>query len=255
MDMEVRFYDLPCVDVELPGHLHVGIPGPKGDKGDKGDPGETGPQGSQGEKGDAGLSGATFTPYVDGSGVLHWRNDRNLEDPESVDLTKLIEIPEGGTSSWNDLTDKPFYEEDNRVELFQEQDVEGFAVNVDFGLYYQAVECAEFAPVAGETYSVFWDGQTWDCTVYDASAVVPGCMGLGNGAAFGYPGNNEPFIIAASSSTSIIDFFALDEAASHRIGISKGSTIVKTLDAKFLPMEAIDQRIEDYISSALEGDY
>lgn len=36
MATEVTFYDLPAVEVEIPGWLHIGIPGPKGDPGESG---------------------------------------------------------------------------------------------------------------------------------------------------------------------------------------------------------------------------
>ena len=65
MGTEVVFYDLPAVEVELPGYLHVGI---------------------QGE------TGATFTPNVDEDGILSWENDKDLPNPESVDLKLLLEI-------------------------------------------------------------------------------------------------------------------------------------------------------------------
>lgn len=63
MDMEVTFYDLPVVEVELPGYLHIGIPGEKG---------------------------ATFIPAVDENGVMRWSNDKELENPEDVDLLAMF---------------------------------------------------------------------------------------------------------------------------------------------------------------------
>lgn len=73
MAAEVTFYELPTVEVELPGYLHVGIPGE---------------------------NGATFIPSVDDDGILGWENDKGLENPGSVDLKALLrdtvdqEIPE-----------------------------------------------------------------------------------------------------------------------------------------------------------------
>lgn len=65
MGAEVTFYDLPVVEVELPGHLHIGIPGE---------------------------DGATFTPSVSEDGILSWENDKNLENPQDTDLKILLEM-------------------------------------------------------------------------------------------------------------------------------------------------------------------
>lgn len=109
-----------------------------------------------------GQNGATFTPNVSEDGMLSWTNDRELPNPEPVNIkgkdgkdgidgkdgkngvdgkngidgkdgytpikgedyftaeevqeiaeqaAELVDIPEGGVTSWNDLTDKPFYDD------------------------------------------------------------------------------------------------------------------------------------------------
>lgn len=72
-----------------------GEPGPKGESGERGPAGETGPQGEAGPKGEpgedgiqgpAGEDGATFTPFVSENGELTWKNDKGLENPESVNI-------------------------------------------------------------------------------------------------------------------------------------------------------------------------
>ena len=72
-----------------------GIQGEQGQKGDKGDPGLQGPQGVQGikgekgDKGDSGPSGkdgATYTPEVSENGTLSWKNDKNLPNPDPVNI-------------------------------------------------------------------------------------------------------------------------------------------------------------------------
>ena len=168
-----------------------------------------------------------------------------------------VEIPEasGGVSSWKDLTDKPFGEVDNREFLFPEQDVEGFAVSM-YGMMGVSISPAPFAPVIGETYSILWEDQVYDCEAIDISAEMPGVVAMGNGAAFDFPDNNEPFIVAVSAVD--INFFVVDSSdqrEQHHIAIFRGGIAVKTLDAKYLPMEAIDERIDAYISAALEGEF
>ena len=55
---------------------------------------------------------------------------------------------------------------------------------------------ASFSAAIGETYRVMWgDDGVFDVTVFDASAVFPGALGMGNGTPFGFDGNGEPFVI------------------------------------------------------------
>ena len=52
----------------------------------KGPQGETGPAGETGAPGADGASGATFTPSVTSDGTLSWTNDKNLANPDPVNL-------------------------------------------------------------------------------------------------------------------------------------------------------------------------
>lgn len=91
-----------------------------------------------------GRNGATFTPNVSEDGILSWTNDRELPNPEPVNIKgkdgkdgkdgvdgrtpvkgtdyfteedvqeivdKVVEEMPTPVTSWNDLTDKPFYDE------------------------------------------------------------------------------------------------------------------------------------------------
>ena len=64
------------LNLKLPRGIQ-GIQGPQGATGLKGDTGATGP---------AGANGATFTPSVDASGNLSWTNDKNLANPNTVNI-------------------------------------------------------------------------------------------------------------------------------------------------------------------------
>lgn len=46
-----------------------------------------------------------------------------------------------------------------------------------------------------------------------------------------------------------------DTTPGDSMAVGVAFDVIRTLDPKFLPMEAIDQRIEEVISAALEGDY
>lgn len=165
----------------------------------------------------------------------------------------------GGASSWNELTDKPFYEEEARLEILTEQTIEDFAAGMGYGVPARGFNFGEgmdaFTIVLGETYTVLWDGETYEVVAQDASAVAEGVLGLGNATSFGLSGNGEPFVIAWSMAGVTFLVVNGDEATSHTVGIMQDTVTVKTLDAKYLPIEAIDDRIETYISAALEGDY
>lgn len=161
-----------------------------------------------------------------------------------------------GVTSWNELADKPFYEEGNSEVLFATQDVTDFAMHEVYGMYFKSILPAPFAFVIGETYRVHWNGVIYDCVAQDASTLIAGMIAIGNGTGFGLLGNDEPFAIGVTDSD--INFFVLDPndtRTQHNIGITYEATSIKALDAKYLPMDAIDARIEEYIRSALEGDY
>lgn len=68
---------------ELENPATVNIKGPAGEKGEQGVQGEIGPQGL---KGDSGENGATFTPAVDEDGNISWVNDKELENPTTVNI-------------------------------------------------------------------------------------------------------------------------------------------------------------------------
>lgn len=86
--------------------------------------------------GQDGKDGATFTPSVSEDGVISWTNDRDLPNPDPINIkgengvtpvkgidyfteedvqeiaeraAEMVDVPEGGggVTSWNDLTDKP----------------------------------------------------------------------------------------------------------------------------------------------------
>lgn len=64
----------------------TGPQGPEGPAGPEGAQGIQGPMGPQGLQGVPGETGATFTPSVDTDGNLSWTNDRELDNPETVNI-------------------------------------------------------------------------------------------------------------------------------------------------------------------------
>lgn len=68
-----------------------------------------GAEGPQGPKGDDGEKGTTFIPTISDEGVLSWTNDGGLENPEPV---TIIGGGEGGTTNYNELSNKPIINQD-----------------------------------------------------------------------------------------------------------------------------------------------
>lgn len=74
----------------------------------------------------------------------------------------------------------------------------GFQFSSDFGCFLFPYSPAPFTMAAGERYRVVWDGTSYDVSVIDTNVIIPGTVAMGNGAPYGFPGNNEPFIILYS---------------------------------------------------------
>lgn len=113
--------------------------------------------------------------------------------------------------------------------LFPKQIIARFQPNATFGgLYAAGFNFPEsgfggniadsFELVVGNTYIVDWDGAEYNAAAQDASTLAPGLIGLGNGAAFGLSGNNEPFIVALTNGMGF-NLVSFDQAASHEVGI------------------------------------
>lgn len=87
----------------------------------------------------------------------------------------------------------------------------------------------------GKTYIVKWNGVEYKCVAQDASSVVDGAIGLGNGTAFGLPSNNEPFVVASMPSNSITGIMSLDGSTEARVSVTD-SEIIHKLDNKYLDL-------------------
>lgn len=78
---------------------------------------------------------------------------------------------------------------------------------------------SEFPLTLGDECVVVWDGAEHKVTVGDSSATIADTMFVGNGSAFGLPGNNEPFVIAWDGTGAT--FIALTDTSetSHTVEI------------------------------------
>lgn len=161
-----------------------------------------------------------------------------LPEFSSDDEGKVLSIKDGEVS-WESI-DKST---DTEVDIMQEQTIDWFALNPSYnGLYTTGrnfpesgyteglMDSFEFVP--DETYFVVWDNTEYECTAFDASTVLPGAVGLGNGAAFGFEGNNEPFLIGVANGMGVTFISLTDILESHTIRIYQK---VKTIGENSLP--------------------
>ena len=136
-------------------------------------------------------------------------------------------VKNGGVSSWNDLTDKPFYEESGIVEILPELTAE---VGEDSGV--AMLPAAHI--IVGNLYTVTYNGTAYECVANEADPLESGTMlpALGN---MGGVDGGEPFFIMVDESAGEGILFPLDGATSVTLSIKGEGTTIHPLDAKFLP--------------------
>ena len=118
------------------------------------------------------------------------------------------------------------------VTILGEQTFSGFTYQSQLNAYAGGgafgTDLSAFTIELGKTYTVVWDGVSYEVTAKDASALEAGVILLGNGAAFGL-GGDEPFAVAWYPEG--VTFFASDDAPSHTISIynevATGATILE----------------------------
>lgn len=183
----------------------------------------------------------------------------------------------GGVSSWNDLTDKPFGEnEDGSVKQIDDKYLAPFAQTGRFASAFAEVESTSvmnstfgcyclLMPSTQEQYDAWMANTnavrvTFDDKVYECMPqTLQGMVAVGNLANFGGAGNGEPFIVAIAPEGE--NYFLLiltlkDTAATqHKASVSMTDPSLYTLKEEYLPMDAIKEYIDDYINEALGGDY
>jgi hypothetical protein len=137
----------------------------------------------------------------------------------------------GGVSSWNDLTDKPFYTESTGVVTLLDET----QIPLDSGgMFTMSAEGNVFQE--GLTYFVTFDGSDYECVSFER--IDNGILGymIGNLAFLGGENSNEPFLIAGIPSEQMVVIIAPNYAGTTvTIKIMVNSEIVHPLDKKFLP--------------------
>lgn len=139
-------------------------------------------------------------------------------------VVQPLEVTENGTYAAPDGVDGyspvTVNVDPTKITIFKEKEMVGFALDNQLG-YLKEEYPPSFTPTVGEKYSVAWDGVVYDnLAVTDASAVVSGAVYIGNGSAYGLPGNNEPFAILYMYGA--LGYCAFDDSSeSHTIGVWK----------------------------------
>ena len=125
----------------------------------------------------AGLSGndEPFGIAWDNTGATFAATDGSTDESHTVRIYQTKVSSAGGVSSWNDLTDKPFYEEE--IVVF-EGEFQGAKLDSDSDGVEDTWEDTWVAPynnedplVVGETYTFYWDGVAYTSECYSVLGV------------------------------------------------------------------------------------
>ena len=155
------------------------------------------------------------------------------------------------------IKNRPFYESPGEIDIFPLTRCENFTLDSSMGvsLYIYMADAGCILDV-GENYKVSWDGVEYTCEALDVSSMYQGIpmVVMGNGTAFGMPGNNEPFIVTCNNENGYLTFICLQHAepCSHDVRIYHEKTLVKTLDKKFLPIPYFGEENKVILSTTFE---
>lgn len=244
--------------------------------------------------GQDGKDGATFTPSVSEDGVISWTNDRELPNPAPVNIkgengitpvkgidyfteqdaqeiaeraAQLVDIPEGGVTSWNDLTDKPFGESSPAFDITWDGDMAGHDNFLSEENYY-------FVKVSDEVYtkeqllnSTMYYSDGHDYTPTEEDIVVVDEVGFINLDDIFVIFSAEAFIGATGfpegSVSNGVWFGKYTGEGAYYVNRFVASPIIKTLDNKYLDLEGYAKtedlegfaKTEDLSAVATSGSY
>ena len=173
---------------------------------------------------------------IEDSGVLKKMAAKNIGAVKTVngaapdaDGNVQIEV-NGGVSSWNNLTDKPFSEEVTTRQLVDAVTVE-ITNTKGMNLFPVAFEIVD-----GGLYTVTFNEVEYQCT----SFIIEDMFCIGNPAIIGLEAseNNEPFLfadvsrLAGEPATGIF----VDASGTYTVSIIATALEIKKLDSKFIPV-------------------
>lgn len=163
-------------------------------------------------------------PECQGRFTVNFVSDKKPDGYIFIDNTHCEPVTpsgSGGVSSWNDLTDKPFYKE-------QETILDGtFEFVGTNGLYIGQIKDGNFNLENGKSYTVIWDGEAYQCV----ATTIEGATAIGNLGIVGQADTGEPFYVVTIGENRV--FGTLDTAATHTIKVC--TETIHTIDPEFLP--------------------
>ena len=144
-----------------------------------------------------------------------------------------IEVETASSSSWNDLTDKPFYSEVKDVFYLEETTVSGFDnPSGDYWTVWMLDEPLKLSNQikVGEKYIVTWDGVDYEATLFEDEA--GSYLGI-NYYGYGYD-DSFPFGFWINQWDGTIKcVLSITDEESHAFSIRKVEEVTKKLDSKY----------------------
>ena len=109
------------------------------------------------------------------------------------------------------------------TDILPEMTLDGFEYSETY-MSYIATNSTYYALTIGEAYTVCWDGVEYECVGQDASSVgFGGATVLGNASAWGFSGNDEPFVLVCWNEVGVTNgYMALTDTEAggeHTISI------------------------------------
>lgn len=139
------------------------------------------------------------------------------------------------THSFNDLTDKPFYDSRTETEIISETTIAEFE-EYDTNLYGYKIRVTDMETFGiGETYTVVWDGVTYEniqtVDYYGIGLIGSTYNDFVNGD------NTYPFGIDVEFTGDLDIVVMTNDNRSHTFKVTKVVGDLKTIDSKYLPKE------------------
>lgn len=140
----------------------------------------------------------------------------------------------GGVTSWNDLEDRPFYGENNKVAVVENEVVQ---LSAGGGSNYGGPTSSPIVLTAGEKYTVVVDGEEYVMTAYEGTMQGVSCVCLGDISILNDDNTtpDTPICLAYAASRSMTLVGVVGAIEEITLSVYKGSAIVHPLDDKFIP--------------------
>ena len=213
--------------------------------GEKGEPGEDGYTPVKGKDYFDGQNGKDGEPGKDGKSAFQYAQEGGFTGTE-IEFAEKLANPSGAVS-YNDLEDRPFYEEGSSTEILP-------LTTIPLEVAEDGVSVGMLAdPIAitnGKTYTVTWCGTEYKCVAqaFEMEGIPISVLGDLNVAINGAVGTGEPFILILFPPGVGMGVQVLDIQGHTEVTLSiKSGGIIKKLNNKFLDLEWLPTSAEKEI--------